>query len=135
MSVRVYLPLVRSGLDELVRERYLAGPLPAHAVTEALREAWPEGDEEDHEYAALAAAGAESWQLLGGPGRRVVVALDVDAVEPRDGEPTAVLLPDGARWRQVVSGHLDVEEVAGLRDDEDGPDLAWFARQELADQL
>ncbi|MFS3128155.1 DUF6912 family protein [Nocardioides sp. Bht2] len=136
MSHRVYLPLDLDRLAVLVSERHLPGPLAAHAVTDALVEAWPDGDQEGWEYAALAAAGDESLAaLIAGDSlrRRVVIAADVDEVTPRDGEPTAVSIT-GLQWRQVAAGHVDVETLASsITDSDDGPELAWFARQELAE--
>lgn len=133
MSVRVYLPVSAADLAGLVAERRLPGPRRAHAVTSALREAWPEGDDDGWEYAALMAAASESRD-----GRRRVVAADV-------GEVAAVDLPDGSEgepaptlvevthdvvWRQVAAAHVDVVDGA----DEDD-DLAWFATQEIPDLL
>ena len=46
MSVRVYVPLTSTGLAGLVAEGRLPGPFRAHAVTDALRVEWSEGDEE-----------------------------------------------------------------------------------------
>ncbi|CAM3371457.1 hypothetical protein NODU109028_13890 [Nocardioides dubius] len=136
MSHRVYLPLDLDRLARLVSDRSLPGPLTAHAVTDALIAAWPDGDQEGWEYAALAAAGDESLEGLAGTGaprRRVVVAADVDAVTSRDGGPTAVTVAE-VHWRQVAAGHVDVEALdAAITDGEDAPELAWFARQELAD--
>ncbi|WP_425571838.1 DUF6912 family protein, partial [Nocardioides dubius] len=59
MSHRVYLPLDLDRLARLVSDRSLPGPLTAHAVTDALIAAWPDGDQEGWEYAALAAAGGD----------------------------------------------------------------------------
>ena len=63
MSVRVYLPVTSSGLATLVAEGRLDGPFRAHAVTDALRVEWPDGDEEGWEYAALMAAATTSAEL------------------------------------------------------------------------
>lgn len=133
MSVRVYVPLARAELVSLVGERALPGPLPAHAVTDGLRAAWADGDDEEWEYAALAGAAAESWQLRAGddPPRRLVVAADVAAVGERDGEPTAVLVVDGLRWQQVAAAHVDTTDQAADDDGEVDADLAWFATQEI----
>ena len=51
----------------------------AHAVTAWLREAWPEADEEEWEYAALMAAADDSLALLTEEDRprRVVVVAEV----------------------------------------------------------
>src|SRR3546814_9948646 len=52
MSTRIYLPLTSSGLAALIAEARIDGSLRAHAVTAALRVEWPEGDQEEWEYAA-----------------------------------------------------------------------------------
>lgn len=141
MSHRVYLPMDLDRLATLASERQLPGPLAAHAVTDELIEAWPDGDQEGWEYAALAAAGDESLAgLIAADAsgaevarRRVVIAADVDEMTPRDGEPTAVSV-DGVRWKQVAAGHVDVEALdASITDGENAPELAWFARQELTE--
>ena len=131
MSTRVYVPLTSSGLAALVEEGRIEGPFRAHAVTDALREAWPEGDEEDHEYAALMAAGAASLALRSGDDapRRHVVAADVPAVTGVPGDdPTLVEVAADVPWRNVASAHVDTVDGAG-EDDE----LAWFATQEIRD--
>jgi len=139
MSQRVYLPLTGTELAALVAERRLPGPRPAYAVTAELRAAWPDGDEEEWEYAAMAAAADASWQRRGEGDRprRVVVAADVGAVEaagPGQGEhPAAVVVPHDVAWRNVASAHVDTDDVtaADVAAD-DAPELAWFATQELA---
>lgn len=128
MRVRVYVPTTTAGLAALVAQGRIQGPLRAHAVTPRLRQEWPEGDEEEWEYAALAAAADASRSLVGPTGRRCVVAADVpDAVPVGDEEPTLVDVAADVGWRNVASAHLDPAEGA---DDED--DLAWFATQEIA---
>ena len=75
MSVRVYVPTTLTALAGFVGDGGI-GPAPvrARAVTAWLREAWPEGDEEEWEYAALMAAADDSAALLTDedPPRRVV---------------------------------------------------------------
>jgi uncharacterized protein DUF6912 len=118
-----------SGLAALVAEGRIEGPLRAHAVTEALREAWPEGDEEAWEYAATMAAAADSAGLRRGDDRprRYVVAADVPAATPVGGEdPTLVDVAADVVWRNVAAAHVDTVDDAG-EDDE----LAWFATQEI----
>jgi hypothetical protein len=139
MSERVYVPLTSSGLARLVAEGGLDGPLRAHAVTDALREAWPEGDEEGWEYAALMAAARTSAGLRG-PGdapRRHVVAADVPSFVPVPGEePTLVDVTADVPWRNVASAHVDTTDL-DLDADPDGgdEDLAWFATQEISHLL
>jgi hypothetical protein len=139
MSERVYVPLTSAGLARLVAEGRLAGPLRAHAVTAALREAWPEGDDEGWEYAALMAAAGTSAGLAG-PGdapRRYVVAADVPSFVPVPGEdPTVVDVAADVPWRNVASAHVDTSD-RDLTSHPDGgdDDLAWFATQEIAHLL
>lgn len=138
MSVRVYLPLTTSRLAGLVEARRLDGPLTGHAVTGRLRAEWPDGDDEQWEYAAMHAAAADSWQLRGegDQPRRVVVAADVPAVapDPDSAELTGVRIETDVVWRSVAAAHVDTED----RSPELGPDdvadedLAWFATQEIA---
>ena len=129
MSVRVYVPLTSSVLATLVAQGRLSGPLRAHAVTEALRAGWPEGDDEAWEYAALMAAAADSAEQRGSEDRprRYVVAADVPGVEPVPGEdPTLVDVAADVVWKNVAAAHVDTADDA----DEDD-DLAWFATQEM----
>jgi len=126
VSTRVYLPVSADQLAALVTEGRLAGPLHAHAVTDGLRESWPEADDDSWEYAALMAAAAAS--RTSGAGRRRVVAADVAQVEPGDDEdPTSVRLPGDLTWKAVAAAHVDPAD--GVDEDED---LAWFATQEIA---
>lgn len=133
MSVRVYLPVTSSGLAALVAEGRLDGPFRAHAVTDALRAEWADGDEEAWEYAALMAAAATSAGLRGAGDapRRYVIAADVPSVVPVPGEdPTLVDVAADVPLKNVAAAHVDTADHAG--DDED---LAWFATQEIAHLL
>ncbi len=133
MSVRVYVPVTSSSLTALVAEGRLDGPLRAHAVTEALREAWPEADDESWEYAALMAAAGSSAELRGPSDRprRMVVAADVPSCDPVDGDdPTEVVVPTDLPWRTVAAAHVDTTDHAAEDDD-----LAWYATQEIPDLL
>jgi hypothetical protein len=105
---RVYVPTTLAGLGRLRDD----GSLPASAERYVA-----DGDTEEQEYAALMAAAADSADLLGGPGRRVVVVADVaDA--------------DGAvPLRDVVAVHADPEDRPAGADPDD--DLGWYASQEL----
>lgn len=136
MSTRVYLPLTSGALAALLSDGRLDGPRRAHAVTQALREAWPDGDQEEWEYAALMAAGEDSWAARG-PGdrpRRHVVAADVPSVEELGDreDPTAVQVAADVPWKRVAAAHVDVlDHPDGAEPPAD--DLAWFATQEVAD--
>ena len=129
MSVRVYVPLSSRGLAALVAEGRIDGPMRAHAVTEDLRSAWPEADEESWEYAALMAAAADSAALrqTGDVPRRYLVAADVPSVAPAAGDdPTLVDVAADVVWKNLAAAHVDTEDEAAEDDD-----LAWFATQEI----
>jgi hypothetical protein len=80
--VRVYLPATVPALVTLHHSGELGPPpLPAHAVTPALREWYAEGDDEELEYVAFTRAAQAALRLLradsAAPRRRVVVSADV----------------------------------------------------------
>lgn len=132
MSVRVYVPLTRDGLAHALVAGRIAAPFRAHAVTDALVEAWPEGDEEELAYAAMAAAGHASWQQRSGDDapRRYVLAGDVDTVTPLSSDdPTEVEVRVDLPWRSVASAHVDLDDVTEA--DLDDAELAWHATQEI----
>ncbi|KRF18787.1 hypothetical protein ASG90_02495 [Nocardioides sp. Soil797] len=139
MSVRVYVPVTAAALAELVEQGRLPGPLDAHAVTDELRASWPDGDDEQWEYAALAAAADEAWQARGsGALRRHVVAADVASVEPREdreGEVTGVRVVGDLVWKRVAAAHVDTDDLVSGPDPDGGPELAWFATQEISTLL
>lgn len=132
---RVYVPATESLLRGLRAGQALPGPVPAHAVTVELRAVWPDGNDEEWEYAALMAAAAESLSLraTGTPPRRYVLAADAGRVEA--GAGTAVTLPDGLDWDQVAALHADSGDLDGalLADPEAAAevDLAWYATHEV----
>ncbi|HQR26155.1 MAG TPA: hypothetical protein PLP61_03850 [Nocardioides sp.] len=131
MSVRVFVPVSRADLQTLVTERRLPGPRLAHALTDALREAWPGVDQEEGEYAALMAAAAASRALGSAEEgrRRRVLAVDApDAVPTGSEDPTEVRIVGDVAWRDVAAAHVDLADDAAEDDD-----LAWFATQEIPD--
>ena len=154
--MRVYLPLTLTTL----RAAVAAGEVPCtdgYAVTPGLREWYAEGDQDELEYSALTAAARESLRLLAedptAPRRRVVLAVDVDGAQPRDGQERGTVTVTGpVPWRKVAAGHLDdpdaAEDIAaavlavGAADggDDDAAftvdsaeahELQWYATQEL----
>jgi hypothetical protein len=159
--MRVYVPSTILALaDALAKGEVGEAPLPAFAVTPALREAYASGDDEELEYVAMLTAARQSLRLLAGdldsPRRRVVLAVDVPEREVSwhayDDEPSAVVISTSIPLSAVVSGHVDAPEasddVAAAADaigasdagDEDaaftvdsaeGHELAWYATQEL----
>ena len=80
-------------------------------------------EQEESEYAALLDAADASAALIDAEtGRRVVIVVESGA---GDGEPLAM--------GDVVAVHADTSPVDPL--DEDPPELAWFAAQEIPDLI
>ena len=158
--MRVYLPSTLTLLRELLDTGEVGGaPLPAYAVTPALREWYAEGDEEELEYAAMTLAARASVRLLDADPdavrRRVVVAADVpdDAVLPaahvdraavkvtspvplRDVKAVHVDDPEAvpdvtAAADAVIEADLGSEDAAFRMEQADGHELAWYATQEI----
>lgn len=164
--MRVYLPSTLSGLRALLAAGELGPPpLPAYAVTGALREWYAEGDEEELEYAAMALAARASIRLLDRglllepelSARRVVVVAEVGAVEPApDVDRAAVRVLEPVPLRHVRAVHVDdpeaepdvraaaealVEADLGSEDagfvveQAEGHELQWYATQEIGPLL
>lgn len=155
--MRVYLPASLTILRRWVATgRIGAAPLTGYAVTPGLREWYIEGDAEELEYAATARAARACLRMLSGTEpRRVVVAIDVDAVVVRDDlDEGAVQVPSDVPLTAVAAALVDDEEAevavaeaigaidaADLGDPDaefvvdaaEGYELQWFASQELAD--
>ena len=137
-GTRVYVPTSWSGLKAIVLADGL-GPAPffAHAVTDELRAAYPEGDEEEWEYAALMAASDDSAGMLGedDPPRRVVLAVDVEAVTERE-DSSLVEVDSAFGFALVRAVHADTEDIRGAAyDPDEHGDLGWYAVQEIPDLL
>jgi hypothetical protein len=134
MSARVWVPATTA----LLARWSAAGEVPAgqgHAVTSALRQQWPDGEDEEWEYAVLLAAAEEAASLLEAPGRRVVVVVETGDV--RELEGTRVEFGEPAAWRRVKAVHAD---PVGARIQPGAPaegeaDLGWYAVQEVPDLL
>jgi hypothetical protein len=113
--LRVYLPSTLPGLRRLLDTGVVGDPpLPAFAVTGALREWYAEGGDEELEYAALTLAARASLRLLDAdpdaPPRRAVVVADVPdaAVMPAPAvDRGAVHVGDPVALRLVQSVHVD----------------------------
>ncbi len=160
--MRVYLPSTLPALRRLLDTGSLGDPpLPAYAVTGALREWYAEGDEEELEYAALSLAARASVRLLDvdpdAPRRRVVVAADVDDVEPvPDVDRAAVKVRQDVPMRLVRAVHVDDpaaeadvaaaadavveadlggEDAAFRVEQAEGHELQWYATQEIGPLL
>jgi hypothetical protein len=157
--MRVYLPstlpLLSAALDVGQFELDIA-----YAVTPGLREWYIEGDLEELEYAAAAAAARASLHLLAdaagtASARRVVVAADLPDLAARPAPEVgraAVRLGAPVLWSQVASAHVDAaiarddvrralgalaaaesgdEDARFLLDSVEDHELAWYAAQEL----
>ncbi|MQW75727.1 hypothetical protein GHK92_07570 [Nocardioides sp. dk4132] len=109
MSTRVYVPTTLEGLAAHVA----AGEVPAGED----RFVAPDETEEG-EYAALTEAALASAELLGAPGRRVVLVAEV-------ADPDAAV-----PLRDLVAVHVDIDAEPDPDDD-----LAWFATQEIPQLL
>jgi hypothetical protein len=162
--LRVYLPSTIPALRRLLATGFVGDPpLPAFAVTGALREWYTEGDDEELEYAALSLAARASLRLLDAdpdaPPRRAVIVADVPeaAVMPA---PTvdrgAVHVGDALALRLVRSFHVDdpsaeddvraavsavieadlgSEDALFVMEQAEGHELQWYASQELGPLL
>ncbi len=164
--MRVYLPSTLSGLRTLLDTgAFGEPPLPAYAVTGALREWYAEGDEEELEYVAMTLAARASIRLLDRglllePGlrpRRVVVVAEVGAVEPApDVDRAAVRVLEAVPVRLVRAVHVDgeaaeadvraaaealaaadlgSEDAAFVVEQAEGHELQWYATQEIGPLL
>ena len=158
--MRVYLPATLPLLRGWVAAQAVGpAPVAGFAVTAALREWYAAGDAEELEYAAQRLAADAALRLLAAdaaaPRRRVVLAVDAEAVRVRDELATgAVEMTSPAEWSQVDAALVDEEEsgpvvtaaaaavAAADRGDEDaqfvveetqGVELLWWAAQEIAE--
>jgi hypothetical protein len=159
-ATRVYVPSTLTLLQDVVLSGGV-GPVPlrGHAVTEALRAQQPDASEEEWEYAASSAAAESALALLRGDdaARRVVLAVDCDAVRPVDeDDPTLVEVDEPVPLRRVGAVLVDGEDAAddvaaavarladALRGDAEAlavvercldHELGWYAAQEIGDLL
>ncbi|MCE0534837.1 hypothetical protein LWF15_04890 [Kineosporia rhizophila] len=115
---RVYVPTTLTALAETAKRGVLnpdaadSAPLPAHAVTSAIREWYTDDDVESLEFAALTEAAEASLRMLAQDPRsprRIVMALDVPAKAVRPGGPyrSSVNLEIEVPLTDVVSLHVD----------------------------
>ena len=160
--MRVYLPSTLPALRRLLDTGELGDPpLPAYAVTPALREWYAEGDDEELEHAAMGLAAQASVRLLDAdqdaPRRRVVVvaeAADVDlaphvdrgAVRVGGAVPLAQVravhvdhpaaVPDvTVAADAVIEADLGGEDAAFRIEQAQGHELQWYATQEIGPLL
>jgi hypothetical protein len=164
--MRVYLPATLPDLRALLETGRLGEPpLPAFAVTGALREWYADGDDEELEHAALTLAARASVRLLDrllvedddAPARRVVVVAEVPRAEPvPDVDRAAVRVPDALPLRLVQAVHVDdpaaaadvraaaeavvaadlgSDDAAFALEQAEGHELQWYATQEIGPLL
>lgn len=162
--MRVYLPATFPMLRSLLDEGRLGDPpLPAYAVTGALREWYAEGDQEELEYVAMSLAARASVRLLDADQdavrRRVVVVAEVPdpAVQPAlHVDRAAVKVAHAVLLKDVQAVHVDdtgaipdvtvaadavveadlgSEEAAFRLEQAEGHELAWYATQEIGPLL
>jgi len=160
--VRVYLPATVPDLRVLLDTGSLGDPpVPAYAVTPALREWYADGSQEELEYAAMALAARASVRLLdpalvvdpSTPARRVVVVAEVERAEPVPHvDRAAVRVLDAVPLRRVQAVHVDdpaaepdvraaaesvvaadlgSDDAAFVVEQADGHELQWYATQEI----
>lgn len=119
-TMRVYIPASFDMLESLVSDGLLhARGGWGFAVTPALREFFVEGDEEELADVAFDEAARTSLRLLSGyegrfAHRRVVVAVDVEAVPAEDMGDSVVKLAGPFSVDDVASVHVDVEGTEPL---------------------
>ena len=146
--MRIYLPATAADL----RAAELS-PRYAHAVTDALRDEYPDADIDVLEFHAQSNAALGSLHLLrhdlDAPPVRVVVAADVpDALLGKVADPpvaSALALSEPVTWRDVVCVFADedtarplVEQARVEATKAVDADLLWYDRSEveaLADSL
>jgi hypothetical protein len=152
--MRAYVPANRRSLTELVTDGRITGPRAACAVTPALRDWFPEGDDEDLEYAAQSRAADLSLALIveDADPRRIVLAVDVAAeLEPGVDDLVGVNVTGAIMRADVAAVLIDapvavpavlaaIEALAGPSDEVppevealDEHELAWYAPEELGD--
>ncbi|MCU1594925.1 MAG: hypothetical protein JWO12_2317, partial [Frankiales bacterium] len=158
--MRVYLPSTLTALRSMLDTGVVGDPpLPAYAVTPALREWYAEGDLEELEYVALSLAAKASVRLLDADQdaerRRVVIvaevpdelvsaAAHVDRAAVKVADPVAVRLVQSVQVDDpaavpdvtvavdaVIEADLGSEDAAFRVEQAEGHELQWYATQEI----
>lgn len=130
--VRVYLPLSPEDARRLHRERRLEADHPGFAVTDAVRNSHPGGDQELWEYAALQDA---AQHCVGSGAPVLVAAADIDPQQVLDSglEGSRVRVAGTVTLPRVAALHVG-DDVLGMQADYD-PDaeleLSWYDTTEL----
>lgn len=154
--MRAYVPGSLTVLRDLQAHGFIAAPVVVCAVLPALRDWYPEGDDEALEFAAQSRAADLSLALLGDDAtpRRIVIAVDVqvepdDGVDPLVGARTqrdvnladvAAFLVDDVRAAPLVrAAYLalgaEAKDVPPEVEALDDHELAWFGVQEIGELL
>jgi hypothetical protein len=136
VTTRVYVPANLSDLAKFVEDGGIGpSPVHAHAVTVWLRQSWPDGDDEEWEYAALMAAADDAAAVLTDEDRprRVVLVAEVESVS-EDPESTEVTVDSAIGMRLVQALLADTTDVDPSVQGSLG-DLGWFGVQEIGDLL
>jgi hypothetical protein len=162
--MRVYLPSTLTALRSMLDTGVVGDPpLPAYAVTPALREWYAEGDLEELEYVALSLAAKASVRLLDADQdavrRRVVIVADVpdelvsaaahvDRAAVKVADPVAVRLVQSVHVDDpsavpdvtvavdaVIEADLGSEDAAFRVEQAEGHELQWYATQEIGPLL
>jgi hypothetical protein len=133
---RCYLPADRDQLSQIIEDHGVS-LASGHGVTDWLRAAWPEADEEDLEYAALMAAASESADRVGSgksleTGNRIVIVVDAVVLSQAD-DSTALEIQIPVPWHRILAIQADPDPIRLA--DEAEIDLGWFANQEAIDLL
>ncbi len=144
MTIRVYVPASVEALATFSEDGGIGpSPVHAHAVTEWLRESWPDADEEELAYAVLMAAADDAAAALmaarataeaeGHRLRRVVLVAEVPQVT-EDRESTVVSVDSAIAMRLVEAVHADTSDIDPSSPEALG-DLGWFGVQEISDLI
>jgi hypothetical protein len=144
--VRVYLGVAPGDVEAFLADARIPAGVEARAVTAALVEGYPDGDEEELEYVAMLDASEDSLARLspGDPPRRMVLVADAHGVDELEG--TKVSVTADVPWKKVASLHRDTADAEGdvsaalaeltdprspSRERLEDRDLAWYAPQEI----
>jgi hypothetical protein len=130
---RLYLPLRPEQVLALREDRRLEPPLTAFAVTQDMRDARPDADAEEWEYAALQQAAGHAHAA----GQPVIVAaadVETDQVDSGSGTSAMVEVSGTVTLPRVAALHVGDDVVAdGLVIDPDSQEieLSWYDTTEL----
>lgn len=144
--MRIYLGVAPGDVEAFLAGARIPDGLEARAVTAALVDGYPDGDEEELEYVAMLDAAEDSLARLtvDDPPRRLVLVAEAHSVDELEG--TKVRVTSEIPWKKVASLHRDTADAEGdvtealagpvdargpARDRLEDRDLAWYAPQEI----